>query len=168
MKRKNIENEVYFLGPQQRKPLYKYVVGILFVLTAICLAVYYFSNCQNGPYHQKLPEVVALPKEAVAPKFDGKYDFAKFFEWFSEHLEYPKEYETIDAKVVVSFVITQDGTIDDISIVSQPKQAVFANEVVKLLRKCPKWEPGKLADGTKISISYTLPVTFNKTKRFEQ
>ena len=75
--------------------------------------------------------------------------------------------ETKKAKVVVSFVITNEGTIDNIKIISEPEQKAFAKEVVLLLKKCPKWTPGKLADGTPVSISYILPVNFNNIKRFD-
>mgnify|MGYP000447116620 CR=1 FL=1 len=69
-------------------------------------------------------------------------------------------------KVVVSFVITKEGTVDHIKY-CLTKQKAFAKEVVQLLQKCPKWAPGKLADGTPVNISYTLPIKFSNVKRFD-
>ncbi len=167
MKMKNNDNAVYFLGNKQQNYLRKYAVAI--TLAAICALgiVYIFSIKSDVTYKQGLPTIEALPQNATSPKFNGRYDFTKFLEWVSKNLKYPTEHETENAKVVVSFVITKEGTIDHIKILSQPRQKAFGKEVVQLLQKCPKWAPGKLADGTPVNISYTLPIKFSKIKRFD-
>ena len=56
--------------------------------------------------------------------------------------------------------ITQEGDMADIEIVSQPEQKAFGQQVVSLLKTCPKWAPARLADGTATNMRYTLPVKF--------
>lgn len=160
-------NDVYFLGNKQQNPLRKYAAAITFAVICTLGIVYIFSIKSDVSYKQRLPAIETLPQNATSPKFKGRYDFSKFLEWVSKNLTYPIGHETENAKVVVSFVITKEGTIDHIKILSQPKQKAFANEVIQLLQKCPKWAPGKLADGTPVNISYTLPIRFSKIKRFD-
>lgn len=167
MKMKNNDNDVYFLGNKQQNHLRKYAVAITFAVICALGIVYIFSIKSDVTYKQGLPTIETLPPNATSPKFKGRYDFTKFLEWVSKNLTYPTEHETENAKVVVSFVITKEGTVDHIKILSQPKQKAFAKEVVLLLQKCPKWAPGKLADGTPVNISYTLPIKFSNVKRFD-
>ncbi len=168
MRDKNNDNDVYFLGNKHPRPFRRHTVTILFAIVCIFIIVVYMYTAKlDVSYKQELPAVEALPPKTVSPKFNGKYDFSNFLEWVSENLTYPTGYETENAKVIVSFVITKDGTIDNIKILSQPRQKAFAKEVILLLKKCPKWTPGKLADGTPVSIVYTLPVNFNNIKRFD-
>lgn len=167
MNNKNNNNDVYFLGNKRQKTLRKYIITASFTIVCMSIILYFCTTKSDVSYKQELPTVEALPQKAISPKFDGKYEFSKFLEWVSKNLTYPAGYETKKAKVVVSFVITNEGTIDNIKIISEPEQKAFAKEVVLLLKKCPKWTPGKLADGTPVSISYILPVNFNNIKRFD-
>lgn len=163
------ENEVYFLGKKKKTQKRKYaiVIACLSLLLVSVVCVYIYHTKPHAKDSKELSEIEIVPKNMTSPKFDRKYDFNAFFKWFSDNIEYPKGYETIDAKVVVTFVITKDGIIDSIRIDSQPKQDVFAKQVVNLLKKCPKWTPGKLADGTPVNMSYTLPVQFRPPERSE-
>lgn len=170
---KNNADEVYFLGNRQTRKPYRLMVTITLLLVVCSGVAVYCGTLKSGinksdtVYGKKLPELTALPDNATAPKFEGKHDFSKFMEWLALNLKYPKGLETQNAKVVVSFLITRDGAIDDIKIVSQPRQEAFAKEVVRLLRVCPRWSPGTLADGTRVDIRYTLPVNFSNVKRFD-
>ena len=173
MKSKNDADEVYFLGNKNTHKPYR-LIGAIAMLLAICGGVAMYCGTGKGCIHKsntiygkELPELTTLPDDATAPKFEGKHGFSKFMEWLALNLKYPNGMETQNAKVVVSFLITKDGTIDDIKIVSQPKQEAFAKEVVRLLHICPRWSPGTLADGTRVDIRYTLPVNFSNVKRFD-
>lgn len=174
MKSKNNADEVYFLGNRQTRKPYRLIVAAVLLL-AVCGSVTVLCGIhKNGTQKsgtvyggKALPELTTLPDDATAPRFDGKHDFSKFMEWLAINLRYPKGLETQNAKVVVSFLITKEGSIDDIKIVSQPRQEAFAKEVVRLLRICPRWSPGMLADGTRVDIRYTLPINFSNVKRFD-
>ncbi|MNY71524.1 Gram-negative bacterial tonB protein [compost metagenome] len=64
------------------------------------------------------------------------------------------------AKIYVSFVIEEDGSMSDIKVVRDPgyglgKEAV---RVIKLIKE--KWQP-ETQDGKPVKTSYTLPITIN-------
>lgn len=117
------------------------------------------------PKTYELQTVDIMPDSARAPLFMGKYPMREFLIWVSKRVKYPKGYETRDDKVVVSFVITDKGRLDSIKIISQPEARVFGQQVAGILLKCPHWEPARLADGTPVTVSYTLPVKFRRERK---
>lgn len=167
--------EVYFLGgnndsmKRSRTRLY-IIVTIVLVTTLIVL--FLFVHARKGKVvnkniqQQELQAVNVLPDNAKAPLFKGKYPISNFLSWLSEKVKYPKGEELQDAMVVVSFVITAEGKIDSIQIISQPEDKSFGLQVIKVLQECPDWKPGQLANGEATDIKYTLPVRFNRTRKF--
>lgn len=161
------DNEVYVLGGWKRHHRKRWTAWLLIIavaVVAVALALTYGKGDEVAGGKQ-LDAVEILPKNAKAPLFDRQYPMEKFYVWIGENLEYPESLETIDAKVVVSFVIDTDGQLGDIAIVSQPEEKAFGEQVVNLLKKCPTWEPARLADGKATTVSYTLPVIFNRVKK---
>lgn len=66
-----------------------------------------------------------------------------------------------EKKVVVArFLIKPDGSASDIQI-SQPGGKNFDREVIRVLKKMPKWEP-QLANGNPVAVSVTQPITFSR------
>lgn len=172
MKFKN-EDDVYVIGENNNRlrkignnKLIVYLVLLSILLTLLFLFISYFSrnDLKEESKVQELQTVNILPNNAKAPLFMGKYDMKEFLSWLSKQIKYPDGYELEDAKVVVTFVVTEKGTLDSISIISQPKDKIFGENVVKILQQCPKWESGKLADGTPTPIRYTLPINFKKQR----
>ena len=60
--------------------------------------------------------------------------------------------------VVAKFLITPEGRAENIQI-TQPGGAEFDREVLRVLKKMPKWEP-QIENGVPVPISVTQPVTF--------
>jgi TonB family protein len=60
--------------------------------------------------------------------------------------------------VVAKFLITPDGKAENIQI-TQPGGTEFDKEVIRVLKKMPKWEP-QIENGVPVPISVTQPVTF--------
>lgn len=173
---KRNEDEVYVIGKnnkstkKRRKKLFAYLVSLAALFVALLFMVYSYSrnDCGQKPKAQELQAVNVLHDDAKAPLFMGRHDMKEFIAWMSEQVKYPKGHELEDARVVVTFVITKEGTLDSISIISQPTEKIFGEEVVKILQRCPRWEAGKLADGSPISIRYILPINFKKQRSFNQ
>lgn len=164
------DDEVYIIGWSNsisKKNRNIIIVCFIFFIIFFCL-FFLFINSQNtykeSNKAQELQTVNILPDNAKAPLFMGQYDMKEFILWLSKQIKYPNGYELKDAKVVVSFIITEKGTLDSISIISQPKEKIFGEQVVEILQKCPKWKSGELADGTPTPIRYTLPVNFKKQR----
>ena len=166
---KSHDNDVYFIGNKKRVAWLWYAIFI--VCTAIGAILACWLNYENSQKYcqdrQELKAVEVLPDNATPPKFNGLYDFGEFTKWLAANIKYPEGLETVNAKVVITFLITKEGNLTNIEVVAQPEQQEFAKQVVDILETCPQWAPGKLADGTPTDISYTLPINFNNTKHFE-
>lgn len=175
MKKGKNENEVYFLGgrtvPGKMKK-FKTLTGITIAATVVTLssaAIFYFTQRNPGAMEEEkeliLPgdtfDVVSvLPEGSILPKFNGKKDINEFYSWIVQNLVYPKGYETEEGKVIVSFVVMKNGELGKFDILEAPRNKVFENTVIELLKRSPRWEPAELADGTKVGMRFTLPVTF--------
>lgn len=61
-------------------------------------------------------------------------------------------------RVMVSFVITRKGKIEDIRIRKTPDEG-FNETVIRLVQGMPKWKPAKVK-GKKVSSRWTLPILF--------
>lgn len=167
MNKINNEDRVYVIGQHTKytkKVLLLIVVGILILIAGIYLynKLAYTPTSSQG---KSLEEIEVIPKNAIAPKFMGNQDFQKFLIWIGNNLKYPHGYENENAEVVVAFTISKNGTITNIQILQEPHEKAFGRQVVSLLKQCPRWAPGRLANGTATDIRYTLPVKFSKTRK---
>jgi FKBP-type peptidyl-prolyl cis-trans isomerase FkpA len=93
------------------------------------------------------------------PSFQGG-DLITFRNWVMSQIRYPKiaQEKNISGRVMASFVIERNGTVSNIQIIQSP-HASLSDEVVRVLKTSPKWEPG-IQDGEAVRVRYTLPVEF--------
>ena len=79
--------------------------------------------------------------------------------FLSRHLRVPDELEAGERKTVaVKFWVAEDGSITRFEVV-QSAGALFDNEVIRVLRKMPKWKPA-IQNGQAVAVTFTQPVTF--------
>ena len=110
------------------------------------------------------------------PRFPGCEDHAeedlekkkcadqRLLQFIYSHVKYPKIAieNGIEGMSVVSFVVTEYGTIRDIAILRNPGGATGeeALRVVELMNELPtRWTPGR-QDGKDVRVKYNLPVRF--------
>lgn len=95
----------------------------------------------------------------TVPEFEGGIDMMYLF--ISKRIKYPKEArrKRITGKVISQFIINEDGTMSDISIVKTDCEC-FNEEVIRVLKLMPPWKPGK-QNGIPVRVKYELPVRFN-------
>ena len=110
----------------------------------------------DGPDHANAGTGKA--KVFTEPTFKGK-DKGAFSKWVTEHLVYPKEASPIEGVVKVKFVVGRDGHVQEVEVVKGLHPLLNA-EAVRVIKKSPKWKPGK-ADGVPVRCSYVLPVVFS-------
>lgn len=173
MKTQSEDDKVYIIGQpetnrQSRYIAYFWWIGIIACVIALIITLMIFLGNDKSNQIAKgedLTEVNIVPKAATAPLFMGKEGVPTFLKWVGANLEYPDGYETEDARVVVSLIISKTGNVENVKIVCQPEEKAFGKQVIMVLKKCPKWTPAKLADGSPIKTIYTLPVRFSKAKR---
>ena len=92
------------------------------------------------------------------PEFIG--GIGEMMKWLGHNLQYPKEAEATDAqgRVIVSFIVEKDGSINEVKVVQSVHEALD-NEAVRVVSSMPKWTPG-MKDGKPIRCKFTLPVQF--------
>jgi len=95
---------------------------------------------------QEMPEFVGGDKELY--KFLGNE---------THYPEYSRE-NNIEGIVYLSFVINQDGSAGDIKVL-RGVDNFLNNEAIRVLKKMPKWKPGK-QNGNPVRVQLTLPVKF--------
>ncbi len=92
---------------------------------------------------------------SVMPVFAGDLNA-----YISSHLFYPEIAKTqnIQGKVIVSFVVNEDGSVSDATIV-RGIGGGCDEEALRMIRSMPHWKPGN-QNGTPVKIYYTLPIRF--------
>ena len=75
-------------------------------------------------------------------------------------LKYPKDCEAagIEGRVVMRFVINEDGTISNMEPLNSPDERLTA-EAKRVINLMPKWTPA-IDKGKKVKMRYSLPITF--------
>ncbi|MDE5962514.1 MAG: energy transducer TonB [Alistipes sp.] len=83
-----------------------------------------------------------------------------FRQWVQMQVRMPKEAveNRLQGRVVATFVIEKDGTLDGIRILQTPDR-VFSEEVERVLKRSEKWTPG-MQDGKAVRVKYILPIDF--------
>lgn len=92
------------------------------------------------------------------PQFPGGP--SALFDYLAESIKYPEvaEENGIQGRVILTFVIEEDGSISNISIVKSVDPALDA-EAIRVVASMPRWIPGK-QQGSSVRVKYTVPVTF--------
>ena len=111
------------------------------------------DNNASGGVQVKVFDVVEQ-----MPEFPGGY--AALMKWLSDNIKYPAiaEENGIQGRVVCTLVVERDGSITDIKV-SRSVDPSLDKEALRVLKKMPKWIPGK-QKGKPVRVKFTVPVTF--------
>lgn len=93
-----------------------------------------------------------------APVFPGGPK--AMMQYLRDNIKYPSicsDYG-IQGRVVVSFVVNKDGSIDQVEVVSGVHERLDA-EAIRVVKSMPAWTPGEM-QGQKVRTRFQLPVTF--------
>jgi TonB family protein len=92
------------------------------------------------------------------PEFPG--GAAALMKYIGGAVKYPDEAikNKIEGKVIVTFVVTKDGTVRDAKI-ARGVSPVLDAEAVRVVNSLPKWIPGKQR-GENVDVAYTIPISF--------
>ena len=80
--------------------------------------------------------------------------------YLAKNIVYPrKERKTgVEGRVIVRFVIDEDGMVDDVVVVQKVSPRLDA-EAVRVISQMPQWKPGK-QNGEPVKVYFTLPINF--------
>ncbi len=84
-------------------------------------------------------------------------------EYLSNNLKYPEKdrRKNVEGRVIVKFVVNEDGSINDITVVQHVSKKIDA-EAVRVITEMPKWKPGVMDDKI-VKVYFTQPISFKLT-----
>jgi len=144
------------------------------MLPAIAMLLFFNSAFQtkakpldekNNIQQNTINQVAPLSKDSiqitdtnvkVLPQFPG--GDSALMKWLSDNIQYPKESAVIQGRVVVQFLVTPDGSIDDVGVIKS-LDSLCDEEAIRIVKTMPKWTPGT-RNGKPRSVYYSLPVMF--------
>ena len=103
-------------------------------------------------------QVLSFREVEKLPEYPG--GMVEFMKWLTRNLKYPADAKRagVQGKVVVSFVINQDGTTCDHRIVKSHFSSMD-REVLRVLKLMPNWKPGE-DKGKPCRTMFVIPVVF--------
>lgn len=119
-----------------------------------------------NPHRVEAHEVAMLEAKADSV-YDAVDELAQFpggeaglIAYLEKNITYPDQMrqQGKSGRVMVSFVITRKGKIEDVSIRKTPDEG-FNETVIQLIQGMPKWKPARVK-GKKVSSRWTVPIQF--------
>lgn len=107
----------------------------------------------DSPIEEQIFTVVERP-----PTFPG--GSVKLKDYIQQNLRYPEVALTnkVQGKVLVSFIVTDEGGIQDVNVLKGPGYGID-QEAVRLVYSMPNWNPGKQS-GRPVHVKYILAIPF--------
>lgn len=96
------------------------------------------------------------------PSFPGGEQ--AMYKWIRDNMVYPAvaSEEGIQGRVIVEFVVSKTGSIENVRAIRGPHKALEA-EAVRVVKAMPAWNPGR-NNGQPVKVTYVLPVNFRLSK----
>lgn len=97
-------------------------------------------------------------KRTKMPEFTG--GIPAFSSYLATNIVYPKKSkkDDISGKVILSFVVNLNGSIEGVKIISSPAADLSA-EAKRIIERSPNWQPGEYY-GIPVRVQYTQPINF--------
>jgi protein TonB len=107
------------------------------------------------PLKEEVKPVEVAPSRE--PEFPGGQE--AWLNFLRKNLIAPLDLQSGEKKTVsIRFFVSVDGVVADFEVVQSGGRA-FDNEVIRVLKKMPKWKPA-IQNGQAIARAFTQPVTF--------
>lgn len=110
-------------------------------------------------FAQKVEPSVELSENIISydsveekPEFEG--GMMGFYNFIGKSYRLPTA--KVKGKIEMQFVIEKDGSVTNIKVLKDLGHGT-GKEAVRVLKKCPKWEPGK-HNGETVRVLHSLPI----------
>lgn len=116
------------------------------------------GNLIKGVSYDTQGKQYTYTKSDETPVFPG--GDAALMRFLQQNIVYPK-YErnhNIEGKVLVRFVVEQDGSINDVQVIRSVSKGLD-NEAVKVVKMIPRFSPGYYL-GQPVRVFYNLPIIY--------
>ncbi|GAB1447085.1 energy transducer TonB [Bacteroidota bacterium] len=103
------------------------------------------------------PEIMTFAEQM--PEFSGGAE--ELYKYLSKNIQYPPlaRENSIEGKVILSFVVGADGKISQIEQVGKKLGWGLDEEAIRVVKSMPPWTPGK-QNGKPVYVKFTLPIHF--------
>jgi protein TonB len=155
--KETILNQIKMMTSKRSGRLYSLPKTLSLPLIAVAFFIISVNaNAQTGAQE----EIFVVADEM--PNFPGGQK--ALMDLIYKNITYPQDAAEngIEGKVILRFVINSEGKIVQPSI-SKGLYPSIDREVLKVIAKIPKFEPGKIG-GKPVSVWYALPITFKMAK----
>ena len=92
------------------------------------------------------------------PEFPGGQQ--ALFDYLANNIRYPNKANGAQGRVIITFVVEQDGSISNVEIAKSAGNKWLDQEGIQLIKSMPKWKPGVLK-GKVVRVKYSVPITFS-------
>lgn len=141
-------------------------INFIFLITGILLNNISFSQETKNEYIKFIKDGIEFQtngKDTICivdpmPEFIGGKD--KLFKYLSKNLKYPDNAfeDKIEGTVFMSFIVGKNGEIINVKVIKGIREDID-NEALRIIKKMPKWKPGK-QNGNPIPVQMNLPIVF--------
>ena len=119
-------------------------------------------------HDQKRYSNIVFKVAEVMPEYPG--GAKELMNYLSKSLKYPEKAKDAAARVIVTFVVEDDGNISNIKTVyfkseneiSEEAKNALIEESERVVSNMPNWTPGK-QNGENVAVNFTLPITYMPT-----
>jgi len=120
---------------------------------------YFASPMMNDNWDSDEPDENIYAMVEIMPEFPGGTQGV--LDYIQEKIIYPPKAlkDSIEGKVLVSFVIEKDSSISSVKILRGIDESLD-KEALRIIRNMPKWVPGKHREKN-LRVRFVLPVRFN-------
>ncbi|MBO7379946.1 MAG: energy transducer TonB [Bacteroidales bacterium] len=124
----------------------------------MCLCMFFAATGTTTASDQTDTQNSLYVADETMPEFPGGE--AALMAFIRQNLKYPAYAmeHNIQGRVIVSFVVREDGSISKIKIVKSP-HASLSQEAKRIVNKMPQWIPATQT-GKKVAVRVSLPLTF--------
>ncbi len=128
------------------------------LVPALLFAALYSNGQQPKDSNNKLKAGFGVSVAQMQPEFPGGSDSLQAF--LKRTINYPPQAkkENIHGKVYVGFMVTKEGKVTDIRILSGTNELLDA-EALRVAKLLPDWKPGTV-DGNPVKVQFILPIDF--------
>ncbi len=134
---------------------------IIGIVALVCLLLP--ATAKKRPPLIESKDTTVYDRHTIAqmPRFKGKEALVSFPQWIGTQLQYPEtlQQQGLGGRVVVRFVIEQNGDLSNVEILESPYLLLSA-EVIRVLGLSPRWTPGINAEGEAVRTWMVIPVRF--------
>jgi protein TonB len=117
------------------------------------------TSTDNIPVEAPKEPIQIFERAEFMPEFPGGQ--AAFMRFLSKNLKMPEDalQPRQRIKILARFVVGKEGELSNIEFL-ETNGEVFEQEVLRVMRKMPKWKPGK-QNGENVSVYFKLPIVFD-------